>query len=546
MHLSDKTSLWIVILLVIFGGFLRFYNLNWDQGYLFHPDERNIANAVTKIHFFKNLDPEFFAYGGFTIYLYRLLAEGIKLITHQNEWVSEWGRINLIGRVVQASFATSTIFLVYLLAKKLFSKKVGILSCFLYAFTAYAIQAAHFATTESILAASLVAITLCSILLYDKPNKSWAFILGILCGIALASKTTAIAFLLPPLLTYILLISQDKKPLQSSYLYQLVVFIIVAVGTFTIFSPYTFINWNKFSESMRYESGVATGTLPVVYTYQFNNTLPYIYQSMNLFWQMGPIFILALLGIVFLIWVAMTSKKNALFIFLVFPICYFAYIGYWHTKFVRYMAPLLPFFVISASALLFAIPSRFGKRLLITLACLSTSLFALAFFSIYIREQTKITATKWIYNHIPADSFILQEHWDHGLPIPLEEKNPTLYTIEQLTLYEPDDNKKSAYLAQRLAQGDYIEISSRRLYGTLLHMKKQYPITSHYYELLFSGRLGYNKIAEFSSYPSLFGIQINDDQSEESFQVFDHAKILIFQNKEHLSESELTRLLTTQ
>ena len=51
--------------LIFLAGIFRFYNLNWDLGNYFHPDERNIANAVSQIYFFSQLNPHFFAYGVF-------------------------------------------------------------------------------------------------------------------------------------------------------------------------------------------------------------------------------------------------------------------------------------------------------------------------------------------------------------------------------------------------------------------------------------------------------------------------------------------------
>ena len=141
------------------------------------------------------------------------------------------------------------------------------------------------------------------------------------------------------------------------------------------------------------------------------------------------------------------------------------------------------------------------------------------------------------------------EHWDDGLPISFSpEENPGMFKSEQLTIYEPDDDKKPLYYAERLSQGEYLFLSSRRLYGTLIHLDDKYPITSTYYKLLFDGSLGYEKVAEFAVYPALaigpWNIEFNDDKSEESFQVYDHPKVMIFQNRKHISQTELLRILT--
>ena len=86
---------------------------------------------------------------------------------------------------------------------------------------------------------------------------------------------------------------------------------------------------------------------------------------------------------------------------------------------------------------------------------------------------------------------------------------------------------------------------------------ERYPITFKYYSTLFDGSLGFTKIAEFTSRPSipfppfikicftpsidyygmvakksqqcqLNGISFVDDYGDESFTVYDHPKVIIF------------------
>lgn len=94
-----------------------------------------------------------------------------------------------------------------------------------------------------------------------------------------------------------------------------------------------------------------------------------------------------------------------------------------------------------------------------------------------------------------------------------------------------------------LSNTDYIIFNSRRLYGTLIRLTNQYPLTSRYYKLLFDEKLGYKIVGTFSSYPQLFGIQINDDESEETFQVYDHPKVIIFKNVKRYSQPQLAEKL---
>lgn len=536
LNLKNKRLVFFILLAtVLVGSFLRFYNLNWDEGHFFHPDERNIAAAVAKIKFFSQLNPHFFAYGSLPIYFYRLVGESLAYLDNNKKWLSDWGLINLIGRYFSALVSTISIILIYRLASKLFNTGIGLFSSFLFAFSPILIQLAHFAITESLLIFWLLLITIFSLNIYSNPKKIRNYLLlGLIVGLALSTKLSAISFVLIPL--SIFFFCQPKKSLTKFMLA-----VIVAAAIFCLTSPYVFLDRGKFIESMNYENGVVLGRLKVPYTLQFNNTPAYLYQLVNLPWLIGLPAIVALVAIPFFILSRGKIKIGKRLLLTVFPIVYFAYVGSWHTKFIRYTSPLIPFLLILASWFLWqmAKSKKVVGMCLVLLIAISNFLWSLGFFHIYLRPSTRITASKWVYENIPAQSKILQEHWDDGLPIRLAENLPSKYNIEQLTIYEPDSDQKLNYYSDKLAKGDYLVISSRRLSGTLPYLPDKYPLTSRYYQLLFGGKLGYQPLIDFSSYPQIFGIIINDDLSEETFQVYDHPKILIFKNVERLTEESL-------
>lgn len=525
---------------VILGAFFRFYNLNWDEGHFFHPDERNIALAVSKIAFPDQLNPEFFAYGSLPIYFYRAIGESLVFLTKNRDWVTEWPKINLIGRGVSAFFATLSIPLIFLLGKKIWNEKVGLLAAFLAAFTVCFIQTAHYAVTESLLVFWLLILALVSLELAEKPTLKIYTQAGLILGLAIATKVSALSFAILPISAHFLYHFREIKT-QS----KLILLFLIAFLTFAVFSPYVFLDYTKFKESMDYETAVATGTRKVVYVLQFEKTIPYLFQIKNLFWQLGFLALGGFLGIAILFFLAIKNKDKRLLLFLSFPLIYFAYVGQWHTKFIRYMLPILPFLILSASWFLYWLreKSKALGTLLIILTLPFTLVWSLAFFSIYTRESTRITASKWIYQNIPQGSKILTEHWDDGLPLSLIRNHPSQYAIEQLTVYEPDNQLKLVYYAQKLSQSDYLVINSRRLYGTLINLPEKYPLTSRYYQLLFTEKLGYAKVAEFTSYPSFLGIAINDDASEETFQVYDHPKVIIFKKITNLTQRQLENIL---
>ena len=65
---TNKTNLLLLVLIFI-GALLRLYNLNWGAPFYFHPDERNIAAAISQLRFPEQMNPHFFAYGSLPIYV---------------------------------------------------------------------------------------------------------------------------------------------------------------------------------------------------------------------------------------------------------------------------------------------------------------------------------------------------------------------------------------------------------------------------------------------------------------------------------------------
>lgn len=538
----------LLLLLIIFvGGTLRFYNLNWDNYLIFHPDERNIANAVSRINFFTQLNPGFFAYGGLPIYLYTAAGNILNAATHSNVWTFDWGHINLVGRTFSAFFSTLTIVFVYALGKRLFDKKTGILAACIFAFTVSSIQIAHFATTESFIILIATILTYLSVLICEKPTLFRFIIAGGVLGLGLAAKTTAISFSLILITAFIVTLANVHGKKALSILANMLALGVTSLVTFTLFSPYTFLAWNKFTESMNYESGVASGKLAVPYTHQFDKAIPYLFELVNMFWQMGPIFVFSFVGFFIVTYFAFKKRHAEYLIILFFPLLYFIYVGSWHAKFERYMTPLLPFFALYAAFILLWVykNNKWIGRILIMLALGLTIFWAFAFETIYTRPQTRAEASVWMYKHIKPTDKVYTEHWDDGLPIHIDGIDKTIPT-EQLTIYDNEFNNKAGYYAEKLSSGDYVILVTRRLYGTLQYLPSQYPVTSRYYKSLFSGQLGYKRVAEFSSYPSLLGITINDDASEESFQVYEHPKILIFKNVKSLPQNQLLKILKTK
>jgi 4-amino-4-deoxy-L-arabinose transferase-like glycosyltransferase len=283
------------VLLFILAVFTRFFGINWDQGYFSHPDENNMATALSQLSS-QNLNPHFFAYGQFPLYLGYF---SLKLINIPNTFSNSI----YVLRFYSAIFSLFFLYFAYLLSIKLFSKssqkvagcifvdiergntftgnknisksfcnKTLIFLLFLI-FSPGLIQIAHFGTTESLLSFIFIANLYFLIKIYENPKFKYFVITAILSGIGLGSKITAIFFIWP-----IILMGVYKKQFLSTSF-----FILAFSLIFLITSPYNIIDINDFLSSMRYETDVATGNIDVFYTRQFVNTTSYIFQFTHIF-----------------------------------------------------------------------------------------------------------------------------------------------------------------------------------------------------------------------------------------------------------------------
>jgi YYY domain-containing protein len=148
---------------------------------------------------------------------------------------------------------------------------------------------------------------------------------------------------------------------------------------------------------------------------------------------------------------------------------------------------------------------------------------------------------------IAQGSAIANELFDDPLPFNMDGRiafGAGPYRGLDLTLYDEDTPEKLERLLDTLDEADYISMSSGRLWQSIPRLPMRYPITTRYYELLFAGELGFEKVAEFHSYPRLFGLEFDDTWAEEQFTVYDHPKVLIYRKTDQYDRERVQAMLT--
>jgi len=561
----------ILFIILLTALFFRLFGINWDGTCCMHPDERAIIMFTLPLAFpasleeflspASTLNPHFFSYGNFPLYLLKSTAIFLSFF---NPAFLTYEHINLVGRGISVFADLLTIIFIFLIARKIWNNFIGISAAFFYSMSVFAIQASHFFTVDTLLTIFITLTLLLLLKYYKKPSIKLSIAIAVGFGLSLATKVSALPLLLSILITLFLdiilvLIKNENKVMTikqhiplfiKRILLHVLLMLIFTSITFVIAQPYAIIDFSEFIKQNQQQAQMTEDAFVFPYTLQYVGIPRYIYQLQNVFlWGIGPVIsllsIFGLIKILIKIKGRITTERSEEIILLSFFIIYFGIVGNFAVGWMRYMLPLYPLFCIFAGVGTYTLYNWFKKNIstyansFIFVLVLSIFIWPLSFIHIYTKPNTRVQATEWIHANIPPGSTLAVEHWDDLLPLSGGEN----YIIHSLPLYDPDTSEKWQAINQTLSNTDYIIIASNRLYVPLQKLTnckhlppgRCYPLTARYYHQLFSEMRGFTKVAEIAVYPTIpfLNIPIIDQGADEAFTVYDHPKILIYKNVTH-------------
>lgn len=157
---NRNLTLWILILILLAAHILRIYGLGFGLPYITHPDEQNVSTRALEILQLKHLDPYQVHKPPLYIYLQTLVyliffsigalmglyhsTEELALATVNDGVPLPSPELFLVGRYTSALVGTLTVLLVYLCGKRLFGRKVGLISSLFSAFSYLHVEQSHF------------------------------------------------------------------------------------------------------------------------------------------------------------------------------------------------------------------------------------------------------------------------------------------------------------------------------------------------------------------------------------------------------------------
>lgn len=570
---------------------LRLYGIDWDGGHFYHPDERAILTHTYDLGLpalddlgvlfdadESPLNPRWFPYG--TLPIYALKAVQVALSPIVDLDLVELSRV---GRVLSALADTATVAVVYQMGALLFTRRVGLLAAGLTALAVLHVQLSHFFAAETFQTLFIVTSLYFMVQVTREGRLRHSLWAGVFAGLAMATKVSSAPILLPLVLAHVFSawrqapVSAVPFDVPGAWRRQALAAAAAfgaAAAAFIVTEPYAILDFGRYAADVMEQSEVVRRIRDYPYTRQYVDTVPYLYQAwhLTLFGLGPPLGLVALAGLAWAVTKALWRGGGELTLLLSFLVPMLIITGALEVKFLRYLLPAAPLMILFGAAMLFEgmdwlrrqTPSLTRWAVAgIGVLVAATALYALGFAAMYAVPHPADRASAWLNANAPEGSLMLKEHWEEGL------RNLERHHHRELPMYDADTPEKIAQVATDMAEGDYLLFYSSRLFGTIPRLPDDYPIpytmSRDFYPLLFSGELGYALVHVEQRYPSLFGVSLVNDVygragltppagldayapgglrvpmgfADESFSVYDHPQVLLFQNTGRLNLAQL-------
>lgn len=589
---KEMVPIWFGVILLL-GAALRFIGLDWDAGQHLHPDERFLTWVVSDLRWPagfgeyineagsplnpRNVGHTFFVYGT----LPTTIVKGVAILLDRDTY----DQVYLVGRALSGMFDLGSVVFLFLLARKLYrDSRIALLAAFFLSTTVLAIQHAHFFVTDPFANFFIVGALYFLARVQIDGGISDYLLTGVFFGLAMASKISVFTFAGVVTLVgayrvwQVWVETRDGDAVVVSAERTFIRLVLTALAAFVVFriaQPDAFsgpgllgiLPAERWLSNMSEVRKMVSGEVDFPPGHQWTNRAAYLFPLKNMVvWGMGiPLGIAAWAGTLVAGWRMMRERAWMHLIPVTWILILFAHQGGQWVKSLRYFLPIYPTLALMAAWLLIWLwdrataddrvlestgllawtPAKAGT--LLGVVAVGTLLWATAFTSIYTRPHSRIQASRWMYENIPSGSVIANEHWDDALPLRIDGKDPYGsfgYSGVTMEWYGEDRPEKLEQALDWLDQADYIVLSSNRLYDSIPRLPMRYPMTVNYYDALFDGRLGFERVAEFTSYPQLFGIEIPDQGAEEAFSVYDHPRVQIFEKAAAYDRSTARDILT--
>ena len=372
---------------------LRVHGIDWDGGFAYHPDERDIymrsdcmyalltdaPHASTcgyvadhpeaepglgGLRFFFDaerspVNPHWFPLGSILIYLMVLIRSVVELFT-------DVGGLDMrfAGRTLSALADVGSVLMVFLLGRRMYGRNVGLLAAGLTALAVVHVQHSHFYRPETFTVLLTLASIWATLRMVEKRRLRDSVLLGVILGLALAPKVNVLPLLAPLALGYGYRILDEAEGRWDEITPEMLQKVaghavlagVVAIAVFFVTTPYAFIDIGAFASDVMLQTRMARNAGLFPFTVQYVDTPAFLYQMrQTIVWGLGvPLGVVAWLAIPFTVIVAAIDRRHlrADLILLIWVVPSLLFLESFEVRFLRYLFPLMPVMILLASRMM--------------------------------------------------------------------------------------------------------------------------------------------------------------------------------------------------
>ena len=533
--------------------------LSGSDFHTFHPDEATLVRSALALS--SPTEPPLTAYGLLPLYLARLALVVTEAGTSSEGFGESFAAI-LTVRVLAIAISCGSLWLVYVIGRRCYDEVTACLGTFFVAVAPLAVQQAHFYTVDGLFTLCALSVVLATLNLGESPSPRRYLVAGILVGLATSVRLNGL--LLGGVIAAIHVLAQrgadwpgwravalQPRPWLSAG---------AAIVTVLILQPYLLLSpgllgRDRVTDDFGLSAKVASGEILRLWSLVDVHTLPYLHFLTDLLpWSVGwPLAVAMLLGVGAALW----QRQQGPLLLAGWSITYFGFVGWLHTKHVRYLWPMLPFMAIVTAGWSMSLCRTHNYRRAISSALVALLLYCgwygVAFARIYTIDDSRMQAGEWIRTNLPAGSVVGLERGAFtlaplidgqrfqkqflGLPIPFGSRGYLTCEATHAFLYE---------IARHV---DYIALVDVNRYRQFVAVPDLFPAVAGFYRELTNENLGFKRLQRFKTYPSFAGLSRRDDDAETSFVAYDHPAVSIYQRDRGMEaawESWKVRLLADE
>ena len=379
--------------IVVVALALRLHGINWDEGFGFHPDERDIymrsdcmyALLTDKSHaevcgylvehpeaepglggltaFFDRerspLNPHWFPLGSILIYVMVFFRSAIELFT-------DIGGLEMryVGRTLSALADVGTVLMVFVIGRRLYGRNVGLLAAGLTGLAVIHVQHSHFYRPETFTVLLTLASIWATLRMVEKRRLRDSVLLGLMLGLALSPKVNVLPLLAPLALGYAYRVLDEAEGRWSGITPEMVQKItghallagVIALGVFFVTTPYAFIDIGAFLGDVMAQTRMARNAGLWPFTVQYVDTPSFLYQiRQTTVWGLGvPLGVVAWLSIPFTAALVLLQRRNVRgdLLLLAWVVPSILFFESFEVRFLRYLFPLMPVMILLASRMM--------------------------------------------------------------------------------------------------------------------------------------------------------------------------------------------------